>query len=76
MHEACREQINFGADGAPWEFNLRDILRWLKLISKDDMPLPKKYVDFIYMQRLRTRSDVKAAKMVYADVYGHAFTHE
>ena len=56
----------FGQQGAPWEFNLRDIFRWCNLIlkinnNKDNninisslsYTWPGLYIDLLYKQRMR-----------------------
>ena len=31
LHQGANVQRSFGAAGGPWEFNLRDLLRWCDL---------------------------------------------
>lgn len=33
LHAATNVTHSFGASGGPWEFNLRDLLRWCRLIT-------------------------------------------
>ena len=33
LHQGCNVTHTFGAVGAPWEFNLRDLLRWCQLAA-------------------------------------------
>ena len=33
LHQGCNVTRSFGAVGAPWEFNLRDLLRWCQLAT-------------------------------------------
>ncbi|KAL7950476.1 hypothetical protein V8C42DRAFT_359440 [Trichoderma barbatum] len=51
----------FGAQGSPWEFNLRDVLRWLNLLSSSDPLLKTRHVedflDIVIRQRFRTEAD-------------------
>ena len=51
--------------GSSWEFNLRDILRWLHLLNSEEllMPLgnPANYFDIIFLQRFRNPEEVIAA---------------
>ncbi|KNE97289.1 hypothetical protein PSTG_09400 [Puccinia striiformis f. sp. tritici PST-78] len=52
----------FASLGPPWEFNLRDLGRWLQITSmdaKNDLqPLsPVEYIDMIYTGRFQTQSD-------------------
>ncbi|KAH6978698.1 hypothetical protein EDB82DRAFT_546712 [Fusarium venenatum] len=54
-------QFAFGSQGSPWEFNLRDVLRWLKLLDSSDPLLRNAHVDdfldIIVRQRFRTQRD-------------------
>jgi midasin len=52
----------FASLGSPWEFNLRDLGRWLQITSLngqyDLQPLsPVEYLDTIYTGRFRTQAD-------------------
>ncbi|KAI5781155.1 putative midasin [Geopyxis carbonaria] len=65
----------FGAQGGPWEFNLRDTLRWLELLSAAS-PLPAEktpamFVDVIVRQRFRTPADRARVDALFAAVFGH-----
>ena len=33
LHEAANVARALGASGGPWEFNLRDLLRWCQLVE-------------------------------------------
>ncbi|KAK9461137.1 uncharacterized protein V1516DRAFT_664297 [Lipomyces oligophaga] len=52
---------SFGQLGAPWEFNLRDILRWFHLLvdaeKKGFDVSPVEWLDVIVSQRMRTTED-------------------
>lgn len=59
---AVQRRINtdrsFAASGSPWEFNLRDILRWLSLVQDPaETPHAVYYANLIIRQRLRTDTD-------------------
>ncbi|MCJ1283644.1 hypothetical protein MMC26_002975 [Xylographa opegraphella] len=47
--------------GAPWEFNLRDVLRWLHLLDSQERLMPaghiSDYESFLFLQRFRSRAD-------------------
>jgi midasin len=56
----------WGQRGAPWELNLRDLCRWCEAIIADSRKCssemnvtfnPGKFVDVIYVERMRTRED-------------------
>lgn len=71
---------DFGRRGAPWEFNLRDLQRWLKLsmTSSPTLPLPRdncmvsaEYHLFrLYSQRMRTPSDVHVVLSLWRRFFG------
>ena len=54
-----------GAAGRPWEFNLRDILRWCELIDSDPRDASQSFfVDMLYLQRLRSHEDRDALEVI------------
>ena len=57
VYRATMETFAFGRDGAPWEFNLRDILRWCKLVKASTERIPDAFVQLLYLQRFRTETD-------------------
>ncbi|KAJ3272914.1 hypothetical protein HDV01_005111 [Terramyces sp. JEL0728] len=62
---------NFGWLGAPWEFNLRDILRWIDLMIKNEnYHNPAEYLNILYVQRMRTDEDRESVRKIYHDVFG------
>ncbi|CEJ89459.1 Putative Midasin [[Torrubiella] hemipterigena] len=67
---------SFGAQGAPWEFNLRDVLRWLHLLSSKD-PVFKAaelddFIDIVIRQRFRAESDRSQVDALFASIFGKA----
>ncbi|KAK3703625.1 AAA ATPase midasin [Vermiconidia calcicola] len=50
-----------GVNGGPWEFNLRDVSRWLSMISSDHGLLgsgtARDFIDFLFSQRFRSPAD-------------------
>ncbi|KAL7273036.1 AAA ATPase midasin [Rhizina undulata] len=67
---------SFGAHGGPWEFNLRDTLRWLGLLSSKRGLLafqkPSEFVDIIVKQRFRTPEDRAKVDQLFSQVFGYA----
>jgi len=65
---------SFGALGAPWEFNLRDTLRWGDLLTSQDALLsgrkPDDYLDIIIRQRFRSEKDRQQVNRLFAEVFG------
>ncbi|OAA32899.1 Midasin [Moelleriella libera RCEF 2490] len=65
---------SFGLQGGPWEFNLRDVLRWLRLLSSADPLLATArlddFLDIIVKQRFRTTRDRAEAEKLFTSVVG------
>ncbi|KAK4230784.1 hypothetical protein QBC38DRAFT_496176 [Podospora fimiseda] len=65
---------SFGALGSPWEFNLRDTLRWGDLLTSDDTlradRKPEDYLDVIIRQRFRSDRDREAVTKLFVEVFG------
>ena len=68
---AAATHDGLGRAGAPWEFNLRDLLRWLELTTRGTGD-PLDYVFALYTARLRTDADRAAAARLAADAFGRA----
>lgn len=63
----------FGLRGSPWEFNLRDVLRWAKLLRRYSLhDAPEAVVETLFAQRLRTDEDRKAALKLFTTITGRA----
>ncbi|TVY82548.1 Midasin [Lachnellula suecica] len=64
----------FGSQGGPWEFNLRDILRWLQLLSSSAPLLsaatPSDFLNLIFRQRFRSLRDRQELDKIFAQVFG------
>ena len=72
LHTATQAQ-ELGRHGAPWEFNLRDLLRWLQLMHAslgtptDD---PVATLSCLYLARFRTPKDRAYAASLFASCFG------
>ena len=51
-----RRKHEFGHLGGPWEFNLRDLTRFLELITHQNLPEFQAFY-LIYVSRMRTQAD-------------------
>jgi midasin len=64
----------FGTQGGPWEFNLRDILRWLQLLTSSAPFLaaatPSDFLNLIFRQRFRTARDRQEVDKIFAAAFG------
>lgn len=70
------KQKSFGVLGGPWEFNLRDVLRWLSsfhssqnINREQDMSLGE-FLDMIVCQRFRTEDDRRKVDELFVSVFG------
>lgn len=61
----------FGALGSPWEFNLRDTLRWLQLLGAEGSA--RDFLDTVFIQRFRSESDRSRLLALFEIIYG---THD
>ncbi|KAK3301992.1 uncharacterized protein B0T15DRAFT_561457 [Chaetomium strumarium] len=64
---------SFGALGSPWEFNLRDTLRWGDLLTSQNALLggrkPDDYLDVVIRQRFRTARDRQQVDRLFAEIF-------
>ncbi|KAI1304313.1 hypothetical protein F5Y03DRAFT_175160 [Xylaria venustula] len=64
----------FGSQGSPWEFNLRDTLRWLHLLTSSDTLLSTGTVDnflnIAIRQRFRSEKDRSEVNRLYIEAFG------
>ncbi|KAJ3057055.1 AAA ATPase midasin [Rhizophlyctis rosea] len=71
MKEETMEKCTFGWKGAPWEFNLRDVMRWVELVKADGIVgHPEDHLEIVYLQRMRTREDREKVCNLYEEVFG------
>jgi midasin len=67
----------FGSQGGPWEFNLRDILRWLQLLTSSAPLLaaatPSDFLNLVFRQRFRTSRDRQEVDKIFASALGCGF---
>ncbi len=74
LHEEAMVKRTFAREGAPWEFNLRDILRWGSLIQQA-MPAyshPIDFLDVVFLQRFRSSSDRDFARSLFYSAFPDA----
>ncbi|SPO01153.1 related to midasin (AAA ATPase) [Cephalotrichum gorgonifer] len=85
LDQKIARERSFGAQGAPWEFNLRDLLRWLHLLGSSDPLLGTAGVDdlldVVIRQRFRTEKDRIEVTKLYTDIFGrppkqHSLYHD
>ena len=73
LETAVATQPQFGLSGRPWEFNLRDIMRWIELLCSSEGLLPagtdRDFVDILITQRFRSQADRDTALKMFYDIF-------
>ncbi|KAJ1310100.1 hypothetical protein OPQ81_006847 [Rhizoctonia solani] len=75
----CEQVINqgiFGREGSPWEFNLRDLIRWISLWKSLGLPStssPLEYIEDAYIARFRSSNDRQRARTLFSSNNPAAF---
>ena len=68
---------SFGHAGSPFEFNLRDTMRWLKLMSLDETGnYPFEYFELVIGGRFRTENDRMCALKLFEKHFGEVKRRE
>ncbi len=80
LHNEVVVKHSFGRIGAPWEFNLRDLMRWLDLLHTDlglnKLGDPIEHLASLYVQRFRTASDRRSARELFKRSFPGAASSE
>ncbi|KAH9851719.1 midasin [Lenzites betulinus] len=75
LNEETMVKRSFAREGAPWEFNLRDVIRWATLSCSADSPAhPSQYLSSVILQRFRTSEDRRRARELFSDVFSDKHT--
>lgn len=74
LHQATMVERTIGRAGSPWEFNLRDVLRWLDLIHtksglEQRLAHPIEHLRTIYLQRFRSEEDRRAVLSLFEQFF-------
>ena len=68
--EVCRKRT-FARHGSPWEFNLRDVIRWGFLLRTPGPPKhPVDHLRSVYFHRFRTEEDRSQACALFDQTFG------
>ncbi|KAL0049173.1 hypothetical protein WJX82_008148 [Trebouxia sp. C0006] len=82
LHEGANTQRSFASAGGPWEFNLRDLLRWCDL-AEAAVPAHESsaalaieaavehFSQMLFFERLRTPQDRQHLLQLYQQCWGH-----
>lgn len=60
---------SFAHEGSPWEFNLRDVIRWGTLLCYGISRHPSDYLRSVYLHRLRNFEDRMQASLIFDEVF-------
>lgn len=82
LHEGANTQRSFASAGGPWEFNLRDLLRWCDLAeaavpahdSSAGLAIEaavEHFSQMLFFERLRTPQDRQHLLQLYQECWGH-----
>ncbi|KAL1950443.1 hypothetical protein VTO73DRAFT_5567 [Trametes versicolor] len=74
LNEETMVKRSFAREGAPWEFNLRDVIRWTTLLCDSDSPThPSRYLSSTILQRFRTPEDRAHARKLFSDIFSEQY---
>lgn len=66
LNEKVAARVGFAQEGSPWEFNLRDIVRWITLSSEfASSHQPGRFLRAIYLHRFRSHQDQQFARALF-----------
>ncbi|XP_057307926.1 midasin-like isoform X2 [Hydractinia symbiolongicarpus] len=69
LHKDIVVDGKFGRKGSPWEFNIRDIVRWCELLSSSGEDDPGKFVGLLYQDRMRIVEDKHQVIKRYQNIF-------
>lgn len=70
LNQEVVHRRTFGRDGSPWEFNLRDVLRWGELFQSSPISHhPRDFLRVIYLSRFRTLADRHCAQQLFDQTF-------
>lgn len=68
LYEKTMVDGAFGQIGKPWEFNLRDMFRWVSLLQSTPHTKPSDFLEIMYLHRMRTDADRKTVVELFEKV--------
>ncbi|KAI9105977.1 P-loop containing nucleoside triphosphate hydrolase protein [Phlyctochytrium arcticum] len=69
IKEEAAVKMHFASRGSPWEYNLRDIHRWVELLVHSKSFHPRDFVRMMYTHRMRTLQDRTAVIDIYNEIF-------
>ncbi|PBK75109.1 midasin [Armillaria solidipes] len=68
LNDEVSVRRSFGREGSPWEFNLRDVIRWGSLV-RSSKKHPIEYLRAVYLHRFRTLHDRQVACKLFDQIF-------
>ena len=70
LNEEIVQKKTFAREGGPWEFNLRDLIRWGSLLKVDErLAHPSEYLHALYLHRFRTSDDRERVVRIFMESF-------
>jgi midasin len=70
LNEEIVRKKAFAREGGPWEFNLRDLIRWGSLLKVNDrLAHPSEYLHTLYLHRFRTSDDRERVVHIFSESF-------
>ncbi|KAJ7625290.1 midasin nuclear AAA ATPase [Mycena polygramma] len=70
LNEEVSTKRSFARAGSPWEFNLRDVLRWATLLDSSASPAhPNELLRSVYLDRFREVDDRCRARLLFDQIF-------
>ncbi|KAF7348332.1 Midasin [Mycena sanguinolenta] len=71
LNDAVSVKRSFARAGSPWEFNLRDVLRWAALLGASaSSSHPRELLRSVYLDRFREADDRHRARLLFDQIFG------
>lgn len=70
LEEETMNKKSFGREGSPWEFNLRDVLRWAMLLRRAGTSShPSQFLNTVFLQRFRSIRDRESVYSLFTRIF-------
>ncbi|CCL98515.1 uncharacterized protein FIBRA_00514 [Fibroporia radiculosa] len=70
LNEEIVIKKSFATEGTPWEFNLRDVIRWGTLLQKSNPEShPSQFLSANFLQRFRKTTDREQARILFEKIF-------
>ena len=68
LNEEIVQKKTFAREGGPWEFNLRDLIRWGSLLKVNErLAHPSEFLHTLYLHRFRTSDDRERVIRIFTE---------